>query len=69
VPRRLVPVAKAPLFRHPIVGPLLRLVDAIPSTGGRTRAARRTPSATRRCFPRRPGRYAAGAPSSSFPRA
>jgi 1-acyl-sn-glycerol-3-phosphate acyltransferase len=30
IPRRLVPVAKAPLFHHPIVGPLLRLVGAIP---------------------------------------
>lgn len=30
IPRRLVPVAKAPLFRHPIAGPLLRLVGAIP---------------------------------------
>jgi 1-acyl-sn-glycerol-3-phosphate acyltransferase len=30
IPRRLVPVAKAPLFRHPIAGQLLRLVRAIP---------------------------------------
>jgi glycerol-3-phosphate O-acyltransferase / dihydroxyacetone phosphate acyltransferase len=30
IPRRLVPVAKAPLFRHPIIGPFLRLVGAIP---------------------------------------
>jgi glycerol-3-phosphate O-acyltransferase / dihydroxyacetone phosphate acyltransferase len=30
IPRRLVPVAKAPLFRHPVAGPLLRLVGAIP---------------------------------------
>jgi glycerol-3-phosphate O-acyltransferase / dihydroxyacetone phosphate acyltransferase len=30
IPRRLVPIAKAPLFRHPVTGPLLRLVDAIP---------------------------------------
>jgi 1-acyl-sn-glycerol-3-phosphate acyltransferase len=30
IPRRLVPVAKAPLFTHPIAGPLLRLVGAIP---------------------------------------
>jgi 1-acyl-sn-glycerol-3-phosphate acyltransferase len=31
VPRRLVPVAKAPLFRHPLIGPLLRLVGALPA--------------------------------------
>jgi 1-acyl-sn-glycerol-3-phosphate acyltransferase len=30
LPRRLVPVAKAPLFSHPVAGPLLRLVGAIP---------------------------------------
>src|SRR5688572_30501874 len=30
IPRRLVPLAKAPLFRHPIAGPLVRLVGAIP---------------------------------------
>jgi glycerol-3-phosphate O-acyltransferase/dihydroxyacetone phosphate acyltransferase len=30
IPRRLVPVAKAPLFRHPLVGPLLGLIGAIP---------------------------------------
>ena len=30
VPRRMVPVAKAPLFRHPIIGPFLRLVGALP---------------------------------------
>jgi 1-acyl-sn-glycerol-3-phosphate acyltransferase len=28
--RQLVPIAKAPLFRHPLVGPILRLVGAIP---------------------------------------
>jgi glycerol-3-phosphate O-acyltransferase/dihydroxyacetone phosphate acyltransferase len=30
IPRALRPLAKAPLFRHPIVGPLLRAVGAIP---------------------------------------
>ena len=30
LPRRLRPVAKAPLFRHPIIGPLTRLSGAIP---------------------------------------
>jgi glycerol-3-phosphate O-acyltransferase / dihydroxyacetone phosphate acyltransferase len=30
VPRRMVAVAKAPLFRHPILGPFLRLVGALP---------------------------------------
>jgi 1-acyl-sn-glycerol-3-phosphate acyltransferase len=30
IPRRLVPVAKAPLFRHPLVSPLLRALGAIP---------------------------------------
>ena len=30
LPRRLWPVAKAPLFRNPLVGPFLRLVGAIP---------------------------------------
>jgi 1-acyl-sn-glycerol-3-phosphate acyltransferase len=30
IPRPLVPLAKAPLFRHPVVGPLLRLAGAIP---------------------------------------
>lgn len=30
VPRRLVPVAKAPLFAHPLIGPFLRLVKTIP---------------------------------------
>ena len=28
--RRLVPVAKAPRFRHPLIGPFLRLVGALP---------------------------------------
>jgi 1-acyl-sn-glycerol-3-phosphate acyltransferase len=31
VPRHLVPVAKAPLFGHPVLGPLLRLVRALPA--------------------------------------
>ena len=30
IPRRMVAVAKAPLFRHPIIGPFLCLVGAIP---------------------------------------
>jgi len=30
VPRRLVPVAKAPLFRYPVIGQFLRLAGAIP---------------------------------------
>jgi 1-acyl-sn-glycerol-3-phosphate acyltransferase len=30
VPRRLVPISKAPLFRHPLIGPFLRLIGAIP---------------------------------------
>jgi 1-acyl-sn-glycerol-3-phosphate acyltransferase len=30
VPRRLRPIAKAPLFRHPLVGPFLRLTGALP---------------------------------------
>ncbi len=30
IPRRLVPIAKAPLFRHPLIGPFLRLIGAIP---------------------------------------
>ena len=30
IPRLLVPLAKAPLFRHPIIGPFLRLTGAIP---------------------------------------
>jgi len=29
IPRRLAPVAKAPLFHHPVLGPLLRSVGAI----------------------------------------
>lgn len=29
-PRPLVPVAKAPLFRHPLIGPFLRLLGAVP---------------------------------------
>ena len=29
VPRRITPLAKAPLFRHPLVGPFLKLVDAV----------------------------------------
>ena len=32
IPRTLVPLAKAPLFRHPIIGPLIRLAGAIPVT-------------------------------------
>ena len=31
IPRRLAPVAKAPLFHHPVLGPLLRSVGAIPA--------------------------------------
>ncbi|MBI2461205.1 MAG: 1-acyl-sn-glycerol-3-phosphate acyltransferase, partial [Candidatus Rokubacteria bacterium] len=30
IPRRLTPVAKAPLFRHPLIAPFLRLAGAIP---------------------------------------
>jgi glycerol-3-phosphate O-acyltransferase/dihydroxyacetone phosphate acyltransferase len=30
IPRRMVAVAKAPLFRHPIIGPFLRLLGALP---------------------------------------
>ncbi len=30
VPRPLVPLAKAPLFSHPVMGPLLRAISAIP---------------------------------------
>ncbi len=30
IPRRLTPIAKAPLFRHPLIGPFLRLAGAIP---------------------------------------
>ncbi len=29
VPRRLVPIAKAPLFRHPLIGPFLHLLGAV----------------------------------------
>jgi glycerol-3-phosphate O-acyltransferase/dihydroxyacetone phosphate acyltransferase len=29
-PRRLTPLAKAPLFRHPLIGPFLKLVGAVP---------------------------------------
>ena len=32
VPRTLVPLAKAPLFHHPIIGPFIRLAGAIPVT-------------------------------------
>ena len=30
IPRRVVPIAKAPLFRHPLIAPFLRLAGAIP---------------------------------------
>lgn len=30
VPRQLVPIAKAPLFRHPLIGPFLHLLGAVP---------------------------------------
>ena len=30
IPRRLVPVAKAPLFSNPLIGPFLRLIGALP---------------------------------------
>ena len=30
LPRRLVPIAKAPLFRHPLISPFLHLAGAIP---------------------------------------
>jgi len=30
VPRRLAPLANAPLFRHPLIGPFLRLLGALP---------------------------------------
>lgn len=30
IPRRLVPVAKAPLFGNPLIGPFLRLIGALP---------------------------------------
>jgi len=32
IPRALVPLAKAPLFHHPLIGPLIRLAGAIPVT-------------------------------------
>ena len=32
IPRTLVPLAKAPLFRHPVIGPLIKLAGAIPVT-------------------------------------
>jgi glycerol-3-phosphate O-acyltransferase / dihydroxyacetone phosphate acyltransferase len=32
IPRTLVPLAKAPLFHHPILGPFMRLAGAIPVT-------------------------------------
>jgi 1-acyl-sn-glycerol-3-phosphate acyltransferase len=31
IPRRLVSVAKAPLFSNPLIGPFLRLVGALPA--------------------------------------
>src|SRR5215471_1202446 len=31
IPRRLVAVAKAPLFQYPVLGPLLRCIGAIPA--------------------------------------
>src|SRR3989442_1043164 len=30
IPRRMVALAKAPLFRHPVIGPFLRLLGALP---------------------------------------
>lgn len=30
IPRRLTPIAKAPLFRHPLIGPFLWLAGAVP---------------------------------------
>ncbi|HEY7520354.1 MAG TPA: 1-acyl-sn-glycerol-3-phosphate acyltransferase [Methylomirabilota bacterium] len=30
VPRRIVPLAKAPLFRHPLIAPFLKLIGAVP---------------------------------------
>jgi glycerol-3-phosphate O-acyltransferase / dihydroxyacetone phosphate acyltransferase len=30
VPRRITPLAKAPLFRHPLIGPFLKLIGAVP---------------------------------------
>ena len=30
VPRRITPLAKAPLFRHPLIAPFLKLVGAVP---------------------------------------
>jgi len=30
IPRRLVPVAKAPLFGNPLIGPFLRVIGALP---------------------------------------
>jgi 1-acyl-sn-glycerol-3-phosphate acyltransferase len=29
-PRRVTPLAKAPLFRHPLIGPFLKLIGAVP---------------------------------------
>jgi 1-acyl-sn-glycerol-3-phosphate acyltransferase len=46
IPRRLVPVAKAPLFRHPLIAPFLWMVGALPvhrrqdAAGGADAAAR-----------------------------
>ncbi|MCI0548947.1 MAG: 1-acyl-sn-glycerol-3-phosphate acyltransferase [Candidatus Rokubacteria bacterium] len=32
IPRRLTPIAKTALFRHPLIGPFLRLIHALPVT-------------------------------------
>src|SRR5207244_9417757 len=61
VPRAITVLANAPLFRHPLIGPPLRLMAPCPSTDGPRPAT--IPERTRRCS-RRPSRRCAPAASS-----
>src|SRR4030095_5084132 len=65
IPRRIVAVAKAPLFRHPIIGPFLRLLGALPVH--RRPDCNAEPVRSRRMFAAPPAPLGAGAAILIFP--
>jgi 1-acyl-sn-glycerol-3-phosphate acyltransferase len=65
VPRHLIPVAKAPLFRHPLIGPFLRLMGAVPVH--RRQEAGDDPARTRAMFAAAAAALRAGGAILIFP--
>ncbi len=65
VPRPMVPVAKAPLFRHPVIGPFLRMVGALPVL--RRQEGNVDPARNRETFAAASAHLAAGGAVLIFP--